>query len=1806
MLKKRRFLNVLLFVLCTAVLFSCSTFGVKKETLDDGRKVYTTDSKDGKLSEEAVIKGRVVTGYRDKEKPIANATVELKNANMGMGYYLAKTDSNGNFEIKGYITQVSYILEVIADGYVSYRSKGKISPGKQTIRLTPEAIISGVVSNSSGKGLSGVEVKLRKGYRYYRYNRSSQGKPVIVKTDENGRYKFRKLAYARYYVTFNRAGYITETASLKYINSGETFTLPMRMYRPASLSGKITIKGLKIPAVNINVTALGRWNFTGSTYHDGTYRVEDLKPGRYKLRITHQGFYKLERPYITIPEGQELKNLNFVVVPKKPEVNIYTYRYTFAPGNKVSFNLRTFRVEKVKATLYKVPVAVFLKGRADPDSMNPGRERFKKISSWDEPVRNFRPYDWRYQNLDIKKPLSTGGYCIEVKGPGRVLSRKFFTVTSVGVVVKRSRFAIMTYVTNLVNNKPIRGARVVVFDSTPSDRRYKNSRYPHKPPKRIEDLPVAIIKKGKTGKGGVFKHRVRTKKHLSVLVIGKDGSYALCSTGSPAVFQREKNKYYIYTDRPVYRAGDTVFYKIIGKTRKSKFVPRAGHKFYYKIRNRDMNKTIKEGSMTLDQWGTANGKIKLSTTGNLGVHEIRVGHSKKNLYGAGRFYVEQYRKPEFKIDLTPARDYFINGDTVDFKIESKYFFGAPLKGALVRFRFYETRLRDTDTRYWWEEDSPVTSYNRIMLEGEKYLDGNGIARASLYSGSKPYDREITLEATVVDKSNISVTTRKKIKVGRGEFYVKINPEQNFFADDEKKKVIIKTLSHTGKPVSAKLKVALYRYTWKPYQRVYVHGKRPIFERKIETGADGKAKLALPEKFLHRGEFDIVVTGADRRNNTITASRVIWIYNRFGGNIASRFKNLELDVNSKTMQKPGPLTCLIKTRFTNAHVLLTLEGKDIYLSKVVRLKGNITPITLPVKASYAPNFYVTATMQRKRALFTSTANISLPTKDTEMDIFVKPDRERYMPGDTATIQITAKNKRGAPVKADISLSAVDEAIYHVRRDFTPHIRNFFYTKISNWVLSAYSYPITVLAGAGKEGKVKVREKFEDTAFWKANIRTNAKGKASVSFTLPDNLTTWRLTVRGHDRAGRLGQKRKKFLVTQDLIARIGKPRFMIEKDTIGLIGIVNSNTGRGLPNVNTTLKVNGKIAPPDSPLKISLPAFGSARSYHTIVVPEKTNRVTLRYDARADAKAKDALRVKVPVEKRGSPFKLYGMGDLGANKKVVLKPLKSDEDFEFVPETITISVNPSPVLQILKATKDLIKYPYGCVEQTLNKFVPLLAVHQVLKDTKYSHLVTSKDQKDIGKMTAMGVAKMQRFQNSDGSWGWWSGDRGNYYLTGYVLYSLFHAKKYGYKVDKNTVKRGLSAVRRMITSSSLSDYDAKAYLLYVYALWGKWDMSAYNDLEKGFAKNGKNPYSLTYTVRALTHMKPRTVPGNLTLSHLREKRSSGIKKYLAELKGLMKKDAKGIYWQSFGRQRWGWQGGRTEMTAHVLSTLIAANDRSSMAAQAVSSLARRSVGTSWGSTKETAHVIFAICDFVRNGEEPPSGRASIQFSMEGKQIASFEYDPGNIKKTEELVKHIPVSGFSSRKDISVTASGTGGKTVFYNVAAAGTLYFKPKGFLSVFKSEKKGLSSLSNGIELFRNFSGIARVRDIHNREYMVPRSLQDKKTIRVGDELLVTLRFKAHDDFEYLVLEDYLPSGFEVVRKNAYDEYKPYVHSERWDNRMVFFFNKLRKGQIYEIAYIVRAELPGSFMVRASRMECMYEPSIQGWSAPSEIKVQKK
>ncbi|MCL1865678.1 MAG: carboxypeptidase regulatory-like domain-containing protein [Spirochaetes bacterium] len=1780
---KLLFVSCLLFI---GSIFIDSAFsdGVVNE---DGNTVYTDNLP--KL-EKSYIEG-TITDYSTR-KPVKGATVEFKNASRGVGYYKTETDRNGYYKINDFIAYIKYDIEITAPGYVSYTETASLSRVKNDIRLKPESIITGTIKDSSGKPLSDVEIKVNRDYYY----NSSTFNPRFVKSDNNGNYKIDKLVSGHYMVTFSKSGYIAESASLNNIKEGESFNLAMVMYKPAVISGKINIKDINSPAVNINVTASGRYNYSNESFQDGSFQLEDIKPGTYTLILSHQGFNKIEKTNITVTEGKNVSGLNFDIEAKSPEIRVYSYRYTFTPGNEIEFNLRSLRLDTVHVKIYQVPASILIGGARDPESLNPGASGLKTVTEWDESVKNFDPYEWMYYTVKVNKPLPAGGYCIEVKGSGNTSARQFFTVTNVGVVLKRSPESVTAYVTDLVLNKPLKNISVIFYNEKLKDRDDNNNEYDYDGARELfllENLPVTVLAKGKTDENGIYTGKLSSQKEMYMLAVSDEGSYSICASGSSNYYASEKDKLYIYTDRPVYRAGDKLFFKIIAKTLDGKFKPIKNKTLYYSIQTYSSDGKLAEGRLNLDEWGTANGSVQIPQNFSLGYFTIKAGFSEDNLYGSGSFYVEQYRKPEFKIDIIPSKDFFINGDMAEFKVEAKYFFGAPLNGALVKYTIFEKKIEDMDNSYD-ETYNRSSSYSRIKLEGEKYADAGGAALIKVASGNYPYDREITLEASVTDKSNITITTSKTVRVGRGEYFIKLNPEENYFDAKGDKNIKVFTATHAGKPVSASLEIKLFKYIWKPVQRVYVQDSRPFFSKKITTDKDGNGVISLPRDFNGYGEYNLVAQGVDSRNNNITGSKVIWIYSDYGGSEDAKYRELEVTLNKTSLEKSGKITCLVKSKFTDSYVMLSLEGRDVYQTKVIKMDKHAVSVTFDIDTKLAPNLFINGVMQRGRALYTTRSEVTIPVEDVKLDIALKPDKAKYLPGDKANIGITVVDSAGKPVSADLSLSAVDESIYYIRYDATPEISGFFYSKISNWVITTYSYPITLLAGSGKDGEVKVRENFKDTAFWTANIKTDQDGKAAISFTLPDNLTTWRLTARGHDLKGRMGEVREKFLSTMDLIARIGKPRFFVEGDKIGIIGIVNNNTDSGMSEITTEMKIDGKVVKADKDFKMSLPEFGSASKSYTFTVPEDKSAVALEFKSTSGNKG-DAVKHTIPVEKRGLSYVISGAGDMQNNREIVLKPVKGSDDFEFVPEEIILYVNPSPVMQMIKAVEYLSRYPYGCVEQTINKIIPILAMQNLLSSGNYSQVIPDELKKNLNTMIPEGISRLEKAQNYDGTWGWWEGDRGNVYTTGFAIFSLFKAKGFGYKVSDSVLNNGQTALNRIFESPSKMSSNELAYLTYINSLYKKFNYTVFKRVA-----NSKDlgPYQAANLIKAVNNIKGKGVLQRDVEAEVND----ALKLLNKKIQETSQRDSYGIYWSAAQGQSWDWPGSNTEITAHVLSALVSSGDKSSLVSQAVASISKRFKDGYWGSTKESGTVILALCDYLTANSMSYKESGEVEFSLNGERLEKISYNvnsaPGSLKKEIKLDKNKKSDSYK------LTATGTDSSHTTYSAALRGILYFKPKGVFSLFKSEKSGIEALSNGVTARREISYLNRVKDMKMQEYLVPQNIDDKSKINVGDELLVRIKFKAVDKFGYMILQDFLPAGFEVVKESAYNEYQSYSHIERRDNRMVFFFTNIEKNREYEVAYIMRAELPGSFMMRPSRIECMYEESIQGWSLPAALDVQ--
>jgi len=160
--------------------------------------------------------------------------------------------------------------------------------------------------------------------------------------------------------------------------------------------------------------------------------------------------------------------------------------------------------------------------------------------------------------------------------------------------------------------------------------------------------------------------------------------------------------------------------------------------------------------------------------------------------------------------------------------------------------------------------------------------------------------------------------------------------------------------------------------------------------------------------------------------------------------------------------------------------------------------------------------------------------------------------------------------------------------------------------------------------------------------------------------------------------------------------------------------------------------------------------------------------------------------------------------------------------------------------------------------------------------------------------------------------------------------------------------------------------------------------------------------------------------------------------------------------------------------------------------------------------------------------------------------------------------------------------------------------------SFWESDRIEPASQNCRMPLSKKTFAVTRIHDSRGNPRLLGRPLEEKERLRVGEEIKIKLSFTPDKDYEYFVLEDGLPSGFEVVdfeKGTGLTWWEPSIHKERRDENIVFFFDRLTKGREITVEYLLRSELKGVFHLPPARLFGMYRPSIHTHSSSGRLLV---
>ena len=760
-------------------------------------------------------------------------------------------------------------------------------------------------------------------------------------------------------------------------------------------------------------------------------------------------------------------------------------------------------------------------------------------------------------------------------------------------------------------------------------------------------------------------------------------------------------------------------------------------------------------------------------------------------------------------------------------------------------------------------------------------------------------------------------------------------------------------------------------------------------------------------------------------------------------------------------------------------------------------------------------------------------------------------------------------------------------------------------------------------------VMIRSNLADSAVWVASVKTNDAGEAVLDFPMPDNLTTWKLKswVMGADT--QVGEAAVEVITRKNLMVRLQAPRFFIEKDEVTISANVHNETDAE-QEVKAVLNTGSdgilvSAADGKMPLLLAkIPAHSEYRfDWRVKAMKAGEVKITVKALAKDDS---DAMEMTFPVYEHGTlKTEAWSLALRGDQPKGSISFTVPEER---KPETTRLEVRYSPTmaLAIIDALPYLADYPYGCTEQTLNRFVPTVITLGVLKDLgvdlkqvrdKRVNLNAQEmgkaderakrwqgkdrdgdpkeavfDEAKVLKMARAGVNRLEAMRNADGGWGWFPGGReSSVHITAQVVHGLILAKASGMKLEDDLTSSGTQWLAQY-ADRELARLQLPEKHKGHKAFPDDTDALVQSVLVEAGAGNAAMRAALYEHRAKLSHLNLAL----LGLSCAKVEENERRDMCLRNLRQFVKQgDENQTAWLDLPENGWWyWWHDPIETQAAFLKLLCTVEPKGDLAARIAKHLLNnRRNGTYWNSTRDTAAVIDALAVFVKaSGESKPDVKLEVVIDGVVKKQVSinadnlFSFDSTLIIEGDELAsgKHT----LELRKQGGSPVYANAYLTLFSKedmIPAAGLEVKVQRRFYKLTEQKTKDLVAGARGQALQQQ--GIKYVRT----------ELASGDPLISGDLVEVELSIDSKNDYEYLLIADPKPAGFEPVEVqsgwsyeglNSYREYR--------DEKVAFFAERLPQGR-HNVSYRVKAEIPGCFSALPTKAEAMYAPELRANAA---------
>lgn len=1423
--------------------------------------------------------------------------------------------------------------------------------------------------------------------------------------------------------------------------------------------------------------------------------------------------------------------------------------------------------------------------------------------------------EWNKQTVALPSK-DAGLYLVEVVDENRV-AYTTVSVSKIALITKRTTDETLFFVADRESGEPVKGAKVllVIFIGC-----------------KVRQVTVVA-----TDESGIAVVKVPYAPSL-LAAAARDADFTIAdSQYHPA--QAAGLKCYAYTERPVYRPAEKIYFKgIIRQFEDGKYSLPQIDRVSYEILDAS-GASVAKGECALTRFFTFSGEALVSAEPRLGTWKLVITVGEKKF--ASEFSVQEYRKPEFKVTVMPGKSHYLTGDEITATVTGEYFFGGPVSGGKVQYSVkrcrFERSLWERAEFDWYFSEEEFRAFEAAeVAHGKGVLDAEGKFTLKLPADKLDYNYTCTISATVTDKSGIPVSGAASVKVTTAEFSLDIKTDKFLYKLEDSVRITVKAVNFAGEPVSTKVKLTT---------RIIGENDQILAPAEYELQTDQKGEAEQLIGAGQRGKIEIEATCADSKGNKVTATKTAWVTEGVA-DLSYSGDWIEIIPDKKSYSIGETARILVLAPMKTSFRLITVEGDRILKYEVLpALTGNSTVIELPIKEEYSPNFFFCVSIFYKNQLLTAQKVIIVPPKNRFINVKISSSKDSYRPREEGEVSITTTDNSGKPVSVELSLSCVDESLYYISPELAPGIREFFYPLKRNNVGSCSSLLFHSFSRAEVTARLPAPPKKEGPSvqFGEEEEESGVTGGApSAEGAPPGRGEPQTLSARRalgaeseRDSAEDMPEARQEMYrkMVATAVARLAPAEMRKEFATTILWQphIVTDQNGFA------TLKL--KYADNLANWRFTARAISTDSCVGDSTSFTKTRKnVVARLALPRFLRERDILDVVV-----------IGHNYLGYEKQMTLQLSASGVEVERRPEFTGLVKNQDSIdatWNVRANRPQEATFSASALTDTesdaLEIKIPVLP-HGIVKTVSHNGILEDGEEEFVLNLPESAIPESAQLQIVLSP-----------SIQTAIVQALKYLIEYPHGCTEQTMSRFLPAVIALKTLRDLGlraqAYEAQlpsvmlAGLERLYRLqhsdggWGWWEQDVSHPFMTGYVVYGLATAqeadvavdgralalgisqlrrfaldkSLDFTTRAYVLFALSAArqdvskltdevfdsPSRLTADPYtqalllyvlaRAQRPEDVKVLEKELLAKVQRPAQGqALWGEGKTPRW--QSDSVETTAFCIKGLLAAGSQAPEVKQAVTYLLSQRGGDRWKSTLDTSCAVFALSDYLISVKAAAEVKGKIAASVRGEPLAEIEVNSDNLIS----------DSFSILCDWKSLAVGE--NTV--KLAASGKISLSYSASISYFTKEEP-VSAASSGFAVKRDYYSLAKVKEGDEFVYK-PSPLAEAKK---GDLIMVETTVTSEKDHEFFILTDNLPAGAECVVPDealkvsgVKTRFEP-THREFHDEKVVFFATNLSKGE-KTFRYFFTLTNTGVFHAMPAVAELMYFPQISGNSDEKVITV---